>query len=174
MSPDPAKPAPTIPVVQREDPKSIAARTLEAAFARDETTQEEKAIVAAESIWAYSCGRELPGKPKHMGIFFVKDPRGQLVFGPGDWYAVYHDPSQAFDFEHADIVCQQCFAETGERVPLRVSQAPPPSRGAGAHFRIQEGWMQRFAFEIKRKDMEEWLKKKTTKEPADARRKQPA
>jgi hypothetical protein len=153
----------TIPVVQRQDPKSAAKAILEAAFARDEEGEEIKAVIAAESIWCYSCGSEKPKAAKHMGFFFVRDPRDRQVFGPGDWYAVYHDAGEAFDCELDDIVCQQCFAETGERRPLRVAFAPSPDRKAGMHFRIQETWMARFAHEVKRSDMAAWLAKKKAK-----------
>lgn len=157
-------PETSIPVVKKEDPKSVAAAVLEAAFARDEYTEEVVAAIAADSIWCYSCGREKPKTPKHMGIFFVKDPRGQQVFGPGDWYAVYHDNAKKDDVEQLDdILCQQCFAETGERVHLRLTHAQGPSRHSGVHFRIDESWMQRFAHEVKRKDMEAWLEKKKAK-----------
>lgn len=162
-----------IPVVEQQDPKSAAAKLLEAAFARDEESAEVKAIVAAESIWCYSCDRHR----QHFGIFFTKDPRGRQTFGPGDWYSAYHDNREAFDFEIGDIVCQQCFADTGERVPLRVGLAPSPDRKSGLHFRIQESWMQRFAFEVRRVDMEAWLEKKkakTQKAEPNARAKQPA
>jgi hypothetical protein len=169
MSPDPT-PA-TLPAVAKQNPKFVAAATLEAAFARDETTEEVKAAVAAESIWCYSCDR----KRNHFGIFFVGDPREKNAFGPGDWYSVYHDNREVFDFEHDEIVCQQCYAETGERVFLRLGKEPSPDRKAGAFFRIKQSWMERFAFEVKRKDMEAWLaakKKKTEaqKELASARK----
>lgn len=157
----------SIPVVPKQDPKSAAKLALEAAFLRDEDAAEQIAAKAADSVWAYSCDRVPPKARKHFGIFFVKDPRNQLVFGPGDWYAVYHDNREAFDFELHDIVCQQCYAERGERVPLRVSEAPPPSRKAGVHFRISESWMQRFGHEVKRAELDEWLAKK--KRPSAAK-----
>lgn len=154
-----------VPTIQRSSPKSAAAEIMEAAIARDEAKSDLAKEEAAKYVWAYACDR----KRDHVGLIFTVNPNDQDIFGPGDWYARYHDNNEPFDFELADVICQQCFVTTGEKTPLRVSSAPSPSRGAGTHFRISLSWRERFVHRIERAKLLEWMKlKKTPKEKADA------
>lgn len=146
------KPAPKIPVVETQKPTTTAKMILEGILARDTIVQEDVKAEADKLVWAYSCER----KKGHVGIIFTANPNGRTEFGPGDWFAIYHDPEKPHDFGLDDLICQECFMRTGERVLLRVGPAPTPVRGGGVHFRIAETWMSRFAHSIPRADLEKW------------------
>ena len=159
-----------IPTVKAQDPKSTASALLEAAFARDEQTEAQRQATDDGLIHYLGCDRNV----KHFGIFFAGDPRGKDRFGGGDWYSVYHSNEEPFWGAIDDIVCQQCYAETGLRVHLRVATASAPDKRSGIFFRIPESWLARFAGKVSRDEVQQWLKSRMKpKEPAHAPSKRP-
>ncbi len=83
-----------------------------------------KGAIPSGACWALGCNSNY----KHIGLLFADkvSPKSETLNG-GMCFSSLHELGQPYT-ERAELVCSQCFEESGVRMPLRVAKAP---RGRG-------------------------------------------
>lgn len=161
----------TIPTVAPIlDPTEAAGVALEAILRRDAVQAVAQAQLQSDDLWVYGCNAH----PNHAGIIFAVDPQSVGEFHGGLWTAIYR-PAGVVPFWGAaqDVICQQCFVETGEKVPLRIAQTIGRPQEMGLVFHILPEWRRRFAHKLSRSALAKFLP--ASKDAANVRRdEQPA
>jgi hypothetical protein len=152
------------PVVPILDPTEAAGAVLEAVLRRDAVQAVAQSQIASDEMWVYGCNAH----PSHAGIIFAVDPGSVGDFHGGLWTAIYR-PKGVVPFWGLaqEVICQQCFVETGEKVPLRIAESVGQPKELGLVFHILPEWRRRFAHKLSRSALAKFLP--PSKDAANAR-----
>jgi len=143
-----------IPAPQAYDPREAAAAVLQAVLHRDASKALAEVEVVSDELWAYGCN----GNPRHVGILFFSEPQAGSDLHGGQWTAIWRpEGGGAFWGDSGDIICQQCWLEREERVPLRLRVGQAKDRKLGMTITMEPEWKRRFAHKMSRAELERFL-----------------